>query len=84
MEDMSGEQARLEQAISDTEIAITAGDAWLDTMIRNGEDVYRETQQLKMLHARLAYYNLRRRMLLAGQALNDLQDGLSRPSRDRD
>jgi hypothetical protein len=78
MDDMSGEQGRLEQLIGDTEIAITTQDALIDTMIREGEGVYRESQELKVLYARLAYFHLRRRMLLAAQSCSDVQETLAR------
>jgi hypothetical protein len=74
MGDVSSEQARVEQTIGDTEIAITTQGALIDTMIREGEGVYRQSQQLKVLQARLAYFHLRRRMLLAAQALDQALD----------
>ena len=73
MDDLRGEQADLEQAIGDTEIAITAQRMLLDRMTRAGEGAYRETQQLRTLRARLDFYHLRRRMLIGARAVREAQ-----------
>jgi hypothetical protein len=72
MATIADDLARLEQWITDVEVAITAQDALIWDMIRKGDGVYQPTQSLKSLHSRLAYLHTRRRMLLRSQAFTDV------------